>query len=390
MILRVALLSLFILTNQAWAQSSQTPLTPAQTHSCEIQAYLIRVVLGLDGDPAVRGEWKSRGINEPLDLEAISDAMKGGERNELAYMILDYNIFELLKVLYHYDPEMNLYKGAFSSLSPYPAPEFIALRLFLLKRLYRSDPIAISILFENPRVIIDSGYSPTPEEIISTGQSMEELTFLRAVIASQPRIYDYIRCPFMVRSLLEAGVLKKDAFTSKKAGEAFYRPLNLSLISGASSAPVKVVFLPSFTRHFRFDQGSMLSPSGFKATEELYEISHKLASSINRSISSDISGKAQKAAGKWADTQSTEISFYLEDERPLAIHPGNAGEVVKEICPDADLAIVILGKNVRLSMHWEYESLANWIFLDEMDIRYDQISQELDTIRATLAEKINR
>jgi len=390
MITRVALLSFFIFANQAWAEHSQMSLTPAQSYACEIQSYLIRVVIGLDGDPAVRERWKSRGKNAPLDLEAISEAMKGGEQNELDYMVLDYNIVDLLKVLYYYDSEMNLYKGTYRPLSPYPAPEFIALRLFLLKRLDRAEPVGVSALLTNPNILKDRSYQPTPEEMAASRLSMDELTFLRKLTASLPRIYDYMSCPFMLRSLINAGVLKQDALTDKKAERAAYRPLNLRLISGHPSTPVKVVFLPSYTRNFFFDQGLDLSPSGFKATEELYDISHRLATNIEREMQTEVRQESKGAVSEGKETHLLGISFYLEDERPLAIHPENARKAAAEVCPLADLVIVILGKNVRLAMHWESDYVSSPLFLDEMDIRYDQISQELDTIKTILTERLKR
>jgi len=363
-------------------------MTPAQSYACEIQSYLIRVVLGLDGDPVTRSQWTTRGISEPLDLVAISHAMKGKGKNELAFMVMDYNIIDLLKVLYHYDPEMNLYKGDFSAVSLYPAPEFVALRLFLIQRIHRKNPLELGAILENQRLLKDPDYTPDPRELEKAGLSKDERHFLVDVIAAQPRIYEYIQCPFLIKSLLEAGALKDEDFTRKKREQASYGSLNLRLISGNEAGEIKIVFLPSFIKEFTFGSGeSELSPSGFRATEELSSLAKKLAARITEHTRSLLPGIIQERTKGNQIYISNNISFYLEDERPLAVYFGNVEETMAKVCPQADLAIILLDKNVRLSMHKPKESplLPPYIFLDVMDIQYDQIAQELDTIVSLLA-----
>ena len=47
------------------------------------------------------------------------------------------------------------------------------------------------------------------------------------------------------------------------------------------------------------------------------------------------------------------ISFYIEDERPFVIYPKNTERVIKDVCPDADFTVIILGGNVYRSIYFD-------------------------------------
>lgn len=391
-ILTWALVLLLTLIGTALAPGrSQAELTKAQRYACEIQSYLIKVVLGLEGDPSMRKRWAEKGIHEPLDLAAINDAMHGREKSELQYMLLDYNLADLLKVLFHYDPELNLHRGSLGILSPYPSHEFVAMRLFLVKRLHSGRPLSLSRILNTSGMLNEIIVSQDQDHVEETGLSKEEAVFLRDVTASFPRILEYMGCPFLVRALLEAGILARDGLAEEKASKALYGPLRKTLVKGEPSASRKVVFLPSFTRHFDLPQGKEKPGEGdFKASQELLRLSAKLSEAIFSYTATLASEPDHAESGRMLNTILQDTAFFLEDERPLAIHPGNAEETIKAVCPDATLAVIMLGKNVRLSMHGITEPSQGkpWIFVDEMDVAYGQLAAELDLISRFLVESV--
>ena len=381
LILRILLVS--ALCWATFSQDSEASLTQAQAYACQIQAYLIKVVLGIEGNLSMRQKWSATGLEERLDLEAISDAMLGRKGSEFNYMLLDYNLSDLLNVLYYWDPDLNLHRGSLGILSPYPSPEFLAMRLFLLKRLHSGTPLRLGALITKEGLLHDSITSADKHDTAGSGLSLEEKVFLRDVVASQPRILDYMKCPFLVRSLMEAGILEKDAHAEEMASKAVYGPLAMAIIKGDPSAKRKIVFLPSFTRHFAVEPGGS---GALKASEELYRLAGKLAQAITDYAAKLASKGDPEPHSPGRATLLKDTAFFLENERPLAIYPGNAGEAAKAICPSAELTVIMLDKNVRLSFHDLPKPSPErpWIFVDALDIEYGQLTEELDTIAAFL------
>jgi len=58
--------------------------------------------------------------------------------------------------------------------------------------------------------------------------------------------------------------------------------------------------------------------------------------------------------------------------------------VVQDVCPKADFTVILLGKDVYLSMHIEtgkdtYPDV-NRLYIDLVDVKYGQIQEEVDQI----------
>ncbi len=373
--LSIVLILLFI-PGLCHAGSSGFSQATDKSYACEIQSYLIRVVLGLDGDPSKRPLWSEKGLHKPLDFNEISDAMRGVSGSELDYILLDYNLFELLNLLYHYDPELNLHGSSRATLSPYPSPEFVALRLLLLKRLHRKEPLSLARLLYS----LSRGAPESQNGSSASGPTPEELNLVKQIVASRPSILDYMLCPFLVKALLDAGILDREELTLKLAAEAVYEPLPLRLLKEGRGVDNKVVILPSFTRGFIVEQGKDPSKA-FSASQELQDISKRLVGMI-----SAVSNEQEPATGQRPDTNNKleRYWFYLWDKRPLAVFPGNAREVITRICPEARLTIVLLDRNIRLSMQGTEKPGDNWIFVDSLDVQYGQLDREIALIRAAL------
>ena len=68
----------------------------------------------------------------------------------------------------------------------------------------------------------------------------------------------------------------------------------------------------------------------------------------------------------------------------MAIHPGNAGRVIEDVCPKADFVLILLGKNVYRAIHIDPENdiypHQKRIYLDVDDVRYQQIDDDIESI----------
>ena len=144
----------------------QTPshnLSPAQQHSGELLAYLLKVVLGRAGQPESRDPWRGRAIDEALDFDHIMKVMTDPEENQLDFVVLDPDILDLSQVLYHYDEKLSLYKGEYGITSIYPAPEVLAIRLFLLKKMKSLEKINLDAFMRREASLLDENYQTSQE-----------------------------------------------------------------------------------------------------------------------------------------------------------------------------------------------------------------------------------
>jgi len=86
------------------------------------------------------------------------------------------------------------------------------------------------------------------------------------------------------------------------------------------------------------------------------------------------------------------ITFYVENERPLVIYPENASQVIGEVCPEADFTVILLGKNIYRAIFFDppndlYPSV-NRLYMDIMDIEYHQGGEEIDTISQFICSRL--
>ena len=82
----------------------------------------------------------------------------------------------------------------------------------------------------------------------------------------------------------------------------------------------------------------------------------------------------------------------MENQRPLVIYPENASEVIGEICPEADFTVILMGKNIYRAIFFDpskdsYPSV-NRIYLDIMDIEYNQAGEEIDLISQFICSRL--
>ena len=379
-------------------------LTSAQQHSGELLAYLLKVVLGRAGQPKSREDWRVRAIDEPLDFDHIVKVMTDPEKNQLDFVVLDPDILDLSQVLFHYDEKMSLYKGDYGVTSVYPAPEILAIRLFLLKKINSGEKIDLDAFMQREDNLLDENYQTLPEDLSATHLSVQEMKFLRDTFQNDPAFYRYLTCPFLLKGIAETGVIASGDLTEKIIQSAHYsylqcKPMDL----GEKRETVKIAFLPSMTKEFVYGKNyTPLSEHGFKATEFLEGIFIKLKKEVINATREHLKRKLLKPPhpkltqlqwrNLWRELSQHDIAFYIENERPLVIYPENAPQIIREVCPEADFTVILLGKNTYRAIYFDPTRdtypFVNRLYLDIMDIEYNQAQEEIDAISQFICSRL--
>jgi len=361
-------------------------LTPAQQYAAEILSYLLKVVLGKAGNLNSRIDWATRGLHEKADLKHITEVMRDPEKDEQAFLVLDWSILPLINVLYYYDQRLTLHKGSSFSASIYPAPEFLALRLLLLQKTHQKEKMNLNVLIEKEEIWRKNDTKPTKGDLKPINLTLEQMQLIKDIIQKEPHLYGYLRSPFLVKTLYELGAVDRCELVKKKVREANYREFHCRLIHGSGKGDtVKIAILPSMIKEFYYgDDDHDLSQYGFKPTEDFNKVVNRLKNEILNKTKALMLGEMNELKDK--------ISFHIVDERPLVIYPDNAKEVIKDVCPGADLSIILLDKNVYQAIHFDEKSdiypHVNWFYLDILDIRYSQVEEETDLISRFIVSKL--
>ena len=388
------------------ALDSSVRIPPSQEYAGEILSYLMQVVLGKEGNPKWREEWATRGFDEALDLGNIKDVMAESGRNKFALIVHDANILGLSEVLYHYDKNLNQFKGQSSFNSIYPSPELIAIRILLLKKIHQGKKVKFQHLFTQERLLIDSGSEPKPKALTAANLTLEELQLLREVIRTEPRFLTYMVHPFLVAALYRIGVIEMDKFVEKMIEKANYKQYPCRHLAGSQRKDaVMISVLPSMIKEFEYDDSFQSNYKyGFKPTDLYTRMLNRLKNMIlertksliekenqcNNNGLTNISEKARDAF--WEKIVTEKIAFYTQDQRPLVIYPGNEQQVIQEVCPETDFSVIILGKNVYLSLYFDENKdnypRRNSIYLDIIDLKYNQVGEEIDRISRFIVSKL--
>lgn len=381
------------------------PLTPSQEYAGELLSYLLKVVLGREGNPRSRDEWKKIGTFERLDLRAINRKMTDSAENLSDVMVIDSNILDLSRVAYYYDHSLSFQKNRDSDSNIYPSSELLGIRLLLLNKLKKNEKINLSALVDREKEILLYKNLMTPADLQTMNLTQDEMELVSDIIHSEPHYFQYLKCPFLVSALHEVGAIRSDAFTRQKIAEANYQKFHYRPFGGSDRKDaVKIALLPSFTREFYPLQAidSRSFPFGFQPTPFFLEMSNKLKNSILSRTKTLMYEEMQKRAGQpapegeaweglWKKILRERISFTIQDQRPLIIYPGNAQRILEGMHPRADFAVIILGKNVYLSMDIQEKDrfpAVNRLYIDIMDIRHAQIGEEVDQVSRYIVSRL--
>ena len=372
-------------------------LSPSRQYAAELLSFLMQIVLGQEGSPRFKKDWATRGVDEKLDYAKISAMMSDHDASQLGLIVLDPGLHYFTKVLYRYDNGLSQYKGRFDFASVYPATEIVALRLLLLKKINEGEKINLEELIRMEDLLMNPGAEITDQDLKAVNLKAEEMKFLRDILAEEPRLFEYLKSPFLVSGLVKAGAVGMNSFSREMMGLANYKGCRCSYSAGSKkSDAVKIAVLPSIIGEFDF-AGDLpgLSEFGFKPTEDFMEMIRKLETDIlfqTRQLleKGDCVELSSKGIGKkdrdadWSDMLQNNLAFYVEDKRPLVITPHNAAEVLHDVCPEADFTVILLDKNVYLTVDLtEKEDMypaVPWMYLDIMDIQYSQAGNEIEEI----------
>jgi len=358
----------------------------AHQYGEEILAYLMQVVLGQAGDPDNRSKWRSRGLDQDLDLERIAGIMSDPEGNKTAIMVNDPNILGLSKVLYHYAPEMSQFSGHYAT-SLYPATELVALRLLLLKRIQAGRKVSLQALLKHQTLLQNSEQEATRAELAAMNLTRDECRLLQSAFQSKPWLFESLTSPFLVASFARSGVLEKEPLTAKIISRANYRKTACKTMDAPSDRDALVIaLLPSMTREFS-PEGSRFVPSDayLAAVENLKrDILSAFANIVRQEMKKAAMDPPESAGQRLESLAARKISFRSLNTRPLVIYPANAARVVRDTCPAADFTVILLGRNVYQSVHIDPAKdiypAANRIYLDITDVKHAQVSSEVEDI----------
>ena len=376
----VLALSLVILTGCSVTAPPQRPsavsatsdLTESEQIAGEIMAYLLEVVLGQAGALEKRQAWATRGLDLPLDFDLVYRRMFGPVPLRAELMVLDTNILGLSQVLYHYDPRMNLFKGAREPGSLFPCAELMAIRLLLLQKLHRNEKLSVGALTQYTARFLPGSRDAVDSELAAMQLNAGEFRFLKAIFQSEPAFLRYLRHPFVVSTLKKIGVAEADAATLAADQAANYRRLACPGQSLLKARPRTITILPAMLPMYE----TVTDTGAIRPSPECAELQAQLEKAIVREFNGD--------AGVPGDRQ---LAFYTPN-RPVTIHPENADRVIGQICPKADFTVILLGKNVYRSIfidpHADIYPYKRIIYLDVDDVRYGQIDPEIKAIVTAL------
>ena len=349
-------------------------LTDAEQIAGDTMAYLMEVVLGRAGDPAKRSAWATRGLNLPLDFDLVSKRMHGPVALRAELMVLDTNILGLSEVLYHYDRRLNLFKGERENDSLYPCVELMATRLFLVHKRDLGEKVGLGAMIRCKALFTVGSRDARETELAAMNLTDMEFSFLKAVFQSEPAFLRYMAHPFLVSTLRRIGAIEQDAFTLSADQSANYRRWKCPSRKPLQRPPVTIAILPSMNSMFDASPG----PAGVVTPSRDYEI---ILDHLKKAILDRLAQK-HLDSGRSAPIQG--LPFFFTPGRPMAIHPGNAGRVIEDVCPKADFTLILLGKNVYRAIHIDPENdiypHEKRIYLNVDDVQYQQIDNDIETI----------
>jgi hypothetical protein len=355
---------------------SELVFTENEQIAGEIMAYLIQVVLGVAGAPDKRQAWSTRGLDLPLDFDMVSRRMYGPVPLRAELMVLDTNILGISRVLYHYDPRLNLFKGARDPQSLYPCAELMAIRLLLLQKRHRGETVSMAAMIRQSHRFASDSRDAIGAELTAMGLTAEEFRFLKDVFQSEPAFLRYMQHPFIVSTLRKIGVARPDAFTLAADLKASYAQLSDRSPEGTKDQTVTVAIVPAM---IPLPQNVASDGTDRRSGDDA-----QVLKTVRTAIKTELNRRQDLS------TSTFRLAFYTP-ERPVTIYPGNADRVIGQLCPTADFTVILFGKNVYRAVFIDPATdiypHKKWLYLDVDDVRYGQTDADIETVvRAILPD----
>jgi hypothetical protein len=384
----IAAVALLLLTGCSLPLSNKSPgdsgrghledgrLSAESRYAGEVLAYMMRVVLGRAGDLARRQEWRRQGLGQPLDLARITAAMHHPERPKSDLMVVDASLVGLSEVLYDYNPRLNLFKGRYAFHSPYPSVELIALRLLLLGKLDRGETLKLSAIVRHEAALVAQGGGLPANRLAEMGLTAAEADLLQAVFRSEPAFRWYYKSPALVTAMSAMGLLVSEDFVARRQAAYDYAAWQKPVLGDDSA--VRVAVLPSLVTGFRMGADGELAPP-----DDYVHTVKGLAAALEGAVAAKL-GRAEPVR---------QLDIRLYQGRPFVLHPLNIGQRLARLSPEADLVIIVLGRNVYRSMAFAPSPALGprppcW-YLDILDLKYGQTTAEIEAIADAVVRRLN-
>jgi hypothetical protein len=379
-------------------------LTPAQDYAGEVLAYLLQVVVGQAGAPENRPAWRSAGLGVEIDLKKISRHLSDPEYRKSNLFVLDTDVLGLSEVLYYYNPRLNQFKGRYVFDSFYPSAELLAVRLLILEKLRKGESVPFSALLERESTLCADTPLPTATDLEALNLTLEEFQLLKDIFTSEPIFFYYYKHPFIVEALTRIGFYRNETLTAEVIKRASYKKYGHEVAFIPWRRKLNIAILPSLINQFDF--GGLYSAPyiyGFKPSATFLERTAKLKTEILLRTAAFVRAELQNRGAEntadesfwdmlWEERFLPRIEVEIYDQRPFCIHPENERRASKNICPEADLTIVVLGQDVYRSIHFETDPRdlddAGLLYMDIGDIRYHYADEKIDTIARFSADRL--
>lgn len=358
-------------------------LPPSRQYAGEVLAYLMRVVLGRAGPADLRAQWSTRGLSVPLDFRRISRIMREPGRNRSELVVLDTRILGISEVLYRYDPGLNLFKGADDRQSIFPSAELLALRLLLLQKMHRGEKIRLQGLLERRRLLTDPLLVPQESDLYATGLSAVEMHLIREVLASDPHLFSYLFSPAMVSGLYELGAVAVDSFVLEVLKAEERQSPVCRFAPSSDPAAVRIALLPSMVSGFEPVDGRGKAPAALRPAPCYRRACSRLKERILSQVQTLLLPER---------LPDNAVVFSNQDMRPLAIFPENADAVLARLCPSADFALILLGKDVIRSFDLDPKpggvSGSRRLYIDVTDVDRSWIDPDIEAVSGFIVRRL--
>jgi hypothetical protein len=207
------------------------------------------------------------------------------------------------------------------------------------------------------------------------GLTAIEADLLQAVFRSEPAFRQYYKSPPLVAAMAAMGLLVPEDLVARRRGQYDYDAWRKP--ASAPEPAVRVAVLPSLIPGFRMAANGELAPP-----EDYVITVRALKMALQKAVTAKL--------GDPSLTKRLEIRLY--QERPFVLHPMNAEQHLTHLCPDANLVLILLGRNVYRAMAFESTHAAglrppHW-YLDILDLKYGQSEAEIDAIATAVVHRL--
>jgi hypothetical protein len=383
----------------------QNNLSPAQDYAGEVLSYLLQVVVGHAGPEGKRQVWRTKGSGHNLVFQEISKKMTDPEYRKTDLIVMDADLLGLSDVLYQYEPLFNQFKGRYVVDSVYPSSELIAIRLLILEKLNQGRRVSFSAMRSRESLFQADAALPSPDDLTAMNLSVDEFQLIKDVFLSEPLYLAYYKHPFIVEALTRIGFFAPDKMTKASSERVSYNRYAWSqAFDNAGSRQVNIAILPSLIHEFQFgnvyqspyDFGFRPTAAYLNAVDTLKtEIVSRTAAQVRNELLNTSAGrKLNEEAWQnlWTRRYLPYIRFQLLNTKPFSIYPENAEWILKGLCPQADLSVIVLGKNVYRTMDFKAGDdsmpVSGRIYVDIEDIGLAMVGEQVGSIADFITKRL--